>query len=210
MNIQHLFRDATLKSAVMNSRNQVLQLRMGNSPTDASRMHLTYEYGELQTNGTVNTTQNAGNIAKQTINFNGLANPFVQSYKYDSLDRITEAKETVNSSQTWIQEFGYDRYGNRTSHSETVLGQAKAINETTLPAIDANTNRFSNSSNYQYDAVGNLIGDIHGRQFVFNGDNKQVQVKDQYNATVGEYRCKPPLIVTSLNWSLRVDENWSV
>lgn len=176
------------ESAEMNSRNQVLHLRMGNSPTDGGLMHLTYEYGEFDTGGNVDVTKNAGNIAKQTITFNGLANPFVQSYKYDSLDRITEAEEKVNGSQTWIQTFGYDRYGNRTSHSETVLGQAKAINETTLPAIDANTNRFSNTSNYQYDAVGNLIGDIHGRQFVFNGDNKQVQVKDQYNTTIGEYR----------------------
>jgi hypothetical protein len=37
--------------------------------------------------------KNTGNIAKQTISFSGLANPFVQTFKYDSLYRITEAKE---------------------------------------------------------------------------------------------------------------------
>ena len=175
------------ESAVMNSRNQVLQLRMGNSPTNANLMHLTYDYGEFDTNGNVDTTKNAGNIAKQTISFDGLAIPFVQTYNYDSLDRITEAKETVNSTQTWTQEFGYDRYGNRTSHSETVHGQAKPINEVTLPSVDANTNRFTSTNDYEYDAVGNLIRDIHGRQFTFNGDNKQVEVKDSQNSTIGEY-----------------------
>lgn len=176
------------ESAVMNSRNQVLELKMGNSPTNGGLMHLTYEYGEFDTGGNVDVTKNAGNIAKQTITFNGLANPFVQSYKYDSLDRITEAKETVNGGQTWIQTFGYDRYGNRTSHAETVGSQAKAINEVTLPAVDVNTNKFSNTTDYEFDAVGNLIRDIHGRQFTFNGDNKQVEVRNSANEVVGEYK----------------------
>lgn len=176
------------ESAVMNSRNQVLELKMGNSPTNGNLMHLTYEYGEFDTGGNVDVTKNAGNIAKQTITFNGLANPFVQSYKYDSLDRITEAKEMVNGGQTWIQQFGYDRYGNRTSHSEMVGSQAKAINEVTLPAVDVNTNKFSNTTDYEFDAVGNLVRDIHGRQFTFNGDNKQVEVRNSANQVVGEYK----------------------
>ena len=112
------------------------------------------------------------------MTFSGLANPFVQTYKYDSLDRIKEAKEAVNGNQTWIQTFGYDRFGNRNSLAETVNGQAKSINELTLPTVDANTNRFSSTTNYEYDEVGNLIRDANGRQFIFNGDNKQTQVKD--------------------------------
>jgi len=43
------------------------------------------------------------------VTFSGLANPFIQGYKYDPLDRISEAKETVNGTQTWIQNWGYDR-----------------------------------------------------------------------------------------------------
>ncbi len=176
------------ESAVMNSRNQVLELKMGNSPTNGGLMHLTYEYGEFDTGGNVDTTKNAGNIAKQTINFTGLANPFVQTYEYDSLDRITQAQEKVNGGQTWIQTFGYDRYGNRTSHSETVGLDAKAINEVTLPAVDVNTNKFSNTTDYEFDAVGNLVRDIQGRQFTFNGDNKQVEVRNSANQVIGEYK----------------------
>jgi RHS repeat-associated protein len=174
------------ESAVINSRNQVEQLKVGTSATDGSLLNLSYEYGELQTNGTVDTTKNTGNVAKQTINFSGLANPFVQAYKYDSLDRITEAKETVNGSQTWIQQFGYDRYGNRTSLSQTLNGQSLAMTSTTLPAVDASTNRFDDE-NYEYDAAGNLIRDAMGRQFIFNGDNKQTKVQDSQDNTIGEY-----------------------
>jgi RHS repeat-associated protein len=114
---------------------------------------------------------------KQTINFNGLANPISQNYKYDSLDRITEAKETANSQTTWQQNFGYDRYGNRTSFNQVVNGNQMAVNNITLPNVDASTNRIS-SSGYVYDANGNLINDPQNRQFTFNGDNKQTVVRD--------------------------------
>jgi len=175
------------ESAELNTRNQVTELKMGHSATDGSLMHLNYDYGEFDASGNVDATKNSGNIAKQTITVTGLANPFVQTYKYDRLDRITEAKETVNETQNWIQQFGYDRYGNRTALSETVQGQAKPINEVTLPSVDANTNRFASGTDYEYDAVGNLIRDAHGRQFTFNGDNKQVEVKDQFDTVVGTY-----------------------
>jgi len=51
----------------------------------------------LQTNGTVDPLKNNGNIAKQTITVPtvGQATGFtaVQTYSYDSLNRIKEAKE---------------------------------------------------------------------------------------------------------------------
>ena len=36
-----------------------------------------------------------------------------QKYYYDSLNRIDDATEEISSSQTWRQDFSYDRYGNR-------------------------------------------------------------------------------------------------
>lgn len=51
--------------------------------------------------------------------------------------------------------------------------------------VDANTNKFSNTTDYELDAVGNLIRDIHGRQFSFNGDNKQVEVRNGASQVVG-------------------------
>jgi RHS repeat-associated protein len=141
----------------------------------------------LNADGSVDVTKNNGNIAKHTISFQGLSNPFVQAFKYDSLERLIEAKETTNGSQNWIQTFDYDRYGNRTSFSQTIGTTQLAINNLTHPTIDPNTNRFTTGQGYTYDFNGNLITDAQGRKFSFNGDNKQVEVRDSNNNVVGQY-----------------------
>jgi len=179
------------ESAIFNERLQVKELNLGLGPASGSLWKLGYEYGELNTDGTVNTAKNTGNIAKQTVSFDGLAQSFVQAYKYDPLYRLTEARETAGSGasapKTWIQQFGYDRYGNRISTSQTINGAT--IN--TTPAIEATSNRFS-SSTYDFDKNGNLTQDIDPatsqmRTVLFNGDNKQVEVKNASNVTIGRY-----------------------
>jgi RHS repeat-associated protein len=176
------------EAAKLNSRMQVTEVGLGTSATNLNLWKINLDYGELNTDGTtVNTTKNTGNIAKQTTSFNGLAQPFVQTYKYDSLDRLTEAKETNNGTQTWKQTFGYDRFGNRTSFSQIIGATQLPINNQTLPSIDPNTNRFQTGQGYTYDFNGNLIADAEGRQFSFNADNKQTQVKDASNNVVGQY-----------------------
>lgn len=178
------------ESAKLNSRLQATEIAMGHSVGDGGLMKLSYEYGELNTDGvTVDTTKNAGNIAKHTVNFSGLANPFVQTFKYDSLDRITEAIEKVNGVQTWKQTFGYDIYGNRNAFYQKVGEQELAMNNLTLPSVDANTNRFNGGQGYGYDKNGNVINDpaSSGRTFIFDGDNKQTEVKNSSNVTIGRY-----------------------
>ncbi|MGE3467404.1 MAG: RHS repeat domain-containing protein, partial [Pyrinomonadaceae bacterium] len=171
------------ESAKFNTLNQITELGLGSSATDTSIWKTNYEYGELQTNGTVDTLKNAGNIARQTLTIPG--STFIQSYNYDSLDRLTQAKETmVGGSQNWIQNFGYDLYGNRTSFSQNIGGNTTATN----PSINPNTNRFNTGQGFVYDANGNVIQDVdpvtgHSRQFVFNADNKQTQVTDLNTST---------------------------
>lgn len=109
------------------------------------------------------------------------------SYKYDSLYRLIEAKETQNSTQTWRQNFAYDRYGNRTGHEKFIGSTQVTLDSTTHPAIDAATNRFQAGQGYVFDKNGNLTTDAEGRTFVFNGDNKQKEVRDASNAVVGQY-----------------------
>ena len=171
------------ESAQFNSRLQVTELNLGRSATDGSLWKLAYEYGELQADGaTVDATKNTGNIAKQTISFDGLAQPFVQAFRYDALYRLTQARETSGGNQTWLQNFGYDRYGNRTA-----FAQQGGTVPAAQPTIDPSTNRFTTGQGYTYDFNGNLIGDADGRQFTFNGDNKQTEVRDANNVVIGRY-----------------------
>ena len=176
------------ETAKFNARLQTAELGLGSSATDTGLWKVNYEYGELQTNGSVDTTKNNGNIGKQTLTIPGT--DFVQGYKYDPLSRLTEAKETTGTTQNWIQLFGYDVYGNRTSFSQTI--GATTVN--TTPSINASTNRFNTGQGFSYDANGNITQDVdpitaHTRAFTFNGDNKQTQVKDvtDNNHVVGTY-----------------------
>jgi RHS repeat-associated protein len=182
------------ESAKLNERQQVEEIKLGTSPTDGSKWQVNYKYGELQDDGSVNTAKNTGNIAKQTINFAGLANPFVQTYKYDGLDRLVEAKEVsgtaANAPQTWKQTFNYDRFGNRNAFSQVVGTATLAINNQTLPSINQLTNRFNLGQGFEYDKSGNIIKDSSNgqvRNFIFNGDNKQVHVKNAANENIGTY-----------------------
>ncbi len=163
------------ETAKFNSRLQVYELGLGNSATNASLWKVNYEYGELQSNGLVDTAQNTGNIAKQTLTIPGAT--FVQNYKYDSLYRLREAVEpSGGATPNWSQTFDYDRFGNRTSFSQTIGG---VTTHSTTPAVDSK-NRFT-STDFDYDNNGNVISDLdpitqQTRQFAFNGDNKQIEV----------------------------------
>jgi RHS repeat-associated protein len=168
------------ETAEFNSRQQLTQIGLGSNANDTSLFKLDYEYGELTANGTI---QNTGNITKQTITLPNAS--FVQTYKYDSLVRLTEAKETTGTSATenWKQTFGYDRFGNRTAFSQQISGQNLAINSQTLPSIDTTSNRFNLNQGFIYDKTGNIIQDIdrvtgQPRRFVFNGENKQVEIRN--------------------------------
>jgi hypothetical protein len=61
-------------------------------------------------------------------------------------------------------------------------GDRKKIN----PAVSASNNRFSSGQDYAYDSAGNTISDANGRTFIFDGENKQVEVKEN-NISIGKY-----------------------
>lgn len=177
------------ETAQFNSRQQVTQLGLGASAADAGLWKVNYQYGELNTDGSVNTNKNTGNIAKQTLTIPGTS--FTQNYKYDPLYRLTEAKEFTGTSTTnpnWTQAFGYDIYGNRTSFTQSGSGLPTI---SAPPGVNANTNRFT-STNFAYDKNGNITSDIdsvtsQARSFVFNGDNKQIEAKNASNVPIGKY-----------------------
>ena len=114
----------------------------------------------------------------------GLSQPFIQNYTYDSLNRLSSATETNNSSQTWKQTFVFDRYGNRNfdQANTTTLGSCPV--NVCNPTINAANNRLNG---YGFDASGNTTADAEGRQFTYDAENKQTEVRDSLNQTVGQY-----------------------
>ncbi|MBK8811932.1 MAG: hypothetical protein IPN69_14545 [Acidobacteria bacterium] len=100
----------------IDSRLQPTQIALGKVLNTTDLLKLDYTYGVLES-GTLNTAKNNGNIQSQTITVPtvGSSNAFtaVQTYNYDSLNRIDDATEKIGSTETWKQDYTFDRYGNR-------------------------------------------------------------------------------------------------
>jgi RHS repeat-associated protein len=157
------------ESTVFNSRLQPTQIALGTSASNTSLLKLDYDYGN---------SDNNGNVKSQTITVPNMANPLVQTYSYDSLNRLLSATETVNSVQKWKQAFTFDRYGNRRIDTTQTAGQNQT--ETTSltgpnPVISESNNRIvpQTGEQYLYDSAGNLTRDKDGNTFVYDGENKQ-------------------------------------
>lgn len=139
------------ESTEFNARLQPTRIALGSSQNATDKLRIDYSYG----------SPNNGNMASQTITVPGLAQPFVQSYTYDELNRIKTATETSNGSQTWTQVYGFDRFGNRNITSGT--GQT---------SLSFSGNRIT-TSGYSYDLAGNTIADGSGKTFTYDAENKQ-------------------------------------
>ena len=187
------------ESAVFNSRLQPTQIALGGVADATNLLKLNFDYG---------TTNNNGNVLSQTItvpsetrnNTTYAAFTAVQSYGYDALNRLHQADEKptgytaaqcgANPAQCWRQTFLYDRYGNRNFDTGTDAAGAKT---TTLPlgcatavcnpAVDPNTNKLIG---YGFDNAGNTKTDPSGKQFTYDGENKQTEVV-QNSISLGRY-----------------------
>ena len=160
-----------------NSRLQPTQIGLGTSTTDTSLLKLVYDYG---------TTTNNGNVQSQTITVPGMTYPLIQTYTYDSLDRLASATETSNSAQTWKQTFTYDRYGNRRfDESNTSMPSSFSNQAVSDPTVSTSNNRLT-SSGYSYDNAGNTTADALGRTIVYDAENKQTSVSNS-GGTIGTY-----------------------
>ncbi|HQU81826.1 MAG TPA: RHS repeat-associated core domain-containing protein [Pyrinomonadaceae bacterium] len=168
------------ENTVYNSRLQPVQIGLGSSATTQDLLKLNFDYG---------TTDNNGNVKSQTINVPTIGNTqgftALQNYSYDSLNRIKQAIETINNNQNWKQAFSYDRYGNRRfdeANTTTLLQSCPTA--VCNPQVDAATNKLVG---YVFDNAGNTKVDPQNRQFIYDGENKQVEVKDADGNSVGRY-----------------------
>ncbi len=194
------------ESTQFNSRLQPTQIALGATNGATNLLKLDYAYG---------TTNNNGNILSQTITVPtaGLNTGFVavQSYTYDSLNRINDVTENVtptggSSSQSWKQTFTYDRYGNRNfdeANTTTLIKNCGTSPNLTVCAADrkvlnpeilASNNRIKGDqdgdgiNDYTFDASGNTTHDAQVRTFIYDAENKQVEVRDSQQNVIGQYQ----------------------
>lgn len=167
------------ESTQFNSRLQPTQIALGTVQNGFDKLKLNFDYG---------TTTNNGNVQSQTITVptTGSTNGFtaIQTYNYDSLNRLKSAEEKISNVTSWKQTFTFDRFGNRnfdTANTTTLGSCATAVCN---PTIDPATNRLVG---YTFDNAGNTKVDATGRTFTYDADNKQVEVKDASNASIGQY-----------------------
>ncbi len=152
-----------------NSRLQVTQIGLGSASSNSSILQLDYSYG---------TTNNNGNVLSQTINIPtiGSATGFtaIQTYGYDSLNRLASAQE--NSGVSWTQNFSYDRFGNRKFIAGTTL--PTSLTPANNPTISLTNNRIDNSvvgqASVLYDNIGNLTREVGGHTYGYDGENRMV------------------------------------
>lgn len=170
-----------------NARQQVTQLGLGTSSTDTSLWKVDYDYGRFNPDGTLDVAKNDGNVIRQTITVPGVSQSYIQTYAYDALNRLSEAVETNGGVQIWKQNYGYDRYGNRTEFSYFAGQSQLTLDNVSHPAINPLTNRIQANLGYSYDLSGNLIQDATGSKYGFDADNKQREVKDSFNNIIATY-----------------------
>jgi RHS repeat-associated protein len=107
-------------------------------------------------------TDNNGNLRQQDHWIpnasGGTQVVYVQTYAYDSLNRL----QRVNEGSNWQQEFTYDRWGNRTIHQTNTFGPG--INKKDF-TVDPVHNQLGvpggQSGTMIYDPVGNLTTDTY-------------------------------------------------
>jgi len=105
---------------------------------------------------------------------------------------------SIRSAQTWKQTFTYDRFGNRnfdeantttlpkncgTTPNFTVCAPDRKI---VNPSVNTANNRLSTSDDYDFDSSGNTTEDAEGRTFVYDAENKQIEVIDN-SVSIGTY-----------------------
>ena len=178
------------ESTVFNSRLQPTQIALGTVQNSCDNLKLNFDYG---------STANNGNVQSQTITVPTVgSNPgftAVQTYTYDSLNRLKAADEkpygwttcTSDPTKCWTQTFTFDRYGNRRFDEANTSMPASFSNQAlTNPTISTSNNRLT-STGWTYDASGNTTGDPQSRTFIYDGENKQVDVKNSSSVTIGQY-----------------------
>jgi RHS repeat-associated protein len=149
-------------------------------------MNLTYNYQAAA--GQMGTNTSAGN-AGQLIGINGTINGAAEAakYGYDNVRRLVTSSQSTAGVNVQ-RRFTYDRWGNRTGTWNAVSGGTQIQSIALRSSGGVPTNQIQSVSggtttNYIYDAAGNLIGDgVH--TYGYDAENRFVNVD---NGSTAQY-----------------------
>jgi transposase InsO family protein len=139
-----------------------------------------YGYGQIDASGNLDLTKNNGQLDK-IESFIGTQKQSTQKFSYDSIGRLSDAKEYkgTDNSLTYKQHFDFDRFGNmyRKAANNGTAGQANPLPMTAIESSDISksTNRFT--TNTTYNDAGMVIADNKFRSMNFS------YIEGYYNRT---------------------------
>lgn len=174
-----------------NNRLQLAQQSLVKNDTVIQRYD--YAYGQVdQSNGNVDTSKNAGQIAKIEGYIGGTTSSpdkqWQQRFSYDIIGRLSQSSEYRNDSGTlsltYKSQFDYDRWGNRyrKAANNTQSLSFTAVEESD---VDKATNRFSSTSNTTYNEGGQVVTDNKFRNLSYRHDANGRQIWTQNSSGQG-------------------------
>ncbi|QQS43060.1 MAG: RHS repeat-associated core domain-containing protein [Acidobacteriota bacterium] len=170
------------ESADFHASGRLESIHLGASAEDSGIWSLGYIFGEAADDGTIDTSRVNGSVARLSAHGAG-ADPFVQTFCYDPAGRLASGEERQGSRVNWSQEFGYDRFGNRDLLVQDLAGAQTSV----AGEFDPASNRFVTGSGFVYDRNGNVTREPSGRSFVFDGRNKQIEIRSADGLFVARY-----------------------
>ncbi|MCO6510071.1 MAG: RHS repeat-associated core domain-containing protein [Aridibacter famidurans] len=170
------------ESADFHASGRLESISLGASADDSGIWSVDYVYGEANADGSLDNSLVNGSVAELTTHGAG-EDPFVQRFRYDPVGRLFAAHEGNGSDVNWSQEFGYDRFGNRTLIIQDVEGAQTSV----VSEFDQASNRFMTGSGFVYDRNGNVVREPSGRSFVLDARNKQTEVRSADGLLVARY-----------------------
>ena len=172
--------NGTTQSFILNDRLQMTQQNLSRGTEVLQKYD--YGYGQIDASGNLDLTKNNGQLAK-IESYIGANKQFTQKFNYDSIGRLSEAKEYRGDTNalSYKQKFDFDRFGNlyRKNASNPTTGQATPLPYTPIEDADISkaTNRFT--TNTVYDDAGNVTRDtkFRNRDFKYDANGRMIWTK---------------------------------
>lgn len=163
------FGNGAVRAITYNNRLQPRQIKLSIGGSEQQRYD--YFYGNLQADGSVDTTKNNGQVGRIDGYIAGVKQ-WDQRFTYDSVGRLSQAAEYQQGQTgqlTYQAHYDYDRYGNRYQYQQNVNVPYISVPTT---AIDQSRNRFNSQTTY--DAEGNITLDqkFRGMQYQYDANGR--------------------------------------